>query len=209
MIRVLIADDHAVVRQGMMHILQSTPDISVAGEATTGREVLQAVQRQDYDLLVLDVAMPGGSGLQVLDQLRVQQPGLPVLILSMYPERQYAIRALRAGAAGYLTKDSAPKELVTAIRRIAEGGRYVTQSLASRLVSELQGVGGEPHEALSDREFEVLLLLAKGQTVSEIAEAVSLAASTVSTYRGRILQKLHLRNTAELIRYAVDRGLTE
>jgi DNA-binding NarL/FixJ family response regulator len=209
MIRVLIADDHVLVRQGMVHILESTPDIVVAGEAGSGHEALRAVQRDSYDLLVLDIAMPEGSGLQVLDQLRMLQPQLPVLVLSMYPERQYAVRALRLGAAGYMTKDSPPEELIGAIRAIAAGGQYLTPPVEARLLTQLRGVEGEPHESLSDREYEVMLLLARGRSVSDIAEELSLATSTISTYRARVLRKLGLSNTPELVRYAVDRGLDE
>ena len=210
MIRVLVADDHAVVRRGVLQILADAPDIVVAGEASTGREVLQAVWKNNLDVLVLDIAMPDGGGLEVLKQLRTLKPDLRVLILSMYPERQYAVRALKAGAAGYLTKDSAPDELITAIRRAAQGGKYISQSLAEKLAVEVgDEVEKEPHETLSDREYQVTCLLAAGKTVTEIATELSLSAKTVSTYRARTLKKLGLRNTAEIIRYALERGLVE
>lgn len=208
MIRVFIADDHAVVRRGVRQILEEVDDVVVAGEAGTVRETLQAVRKNDYDVVLLDIAMPDGGGLEALEQLKSLKPKARVLILSMYPERQYAVRALRTGAAGYLTKDSAPEELITAIRQVARGGKYVTQSLAEQLADELQGeMPKEPHEALSDREYQVMRLLATGKTVSEIAADLSLSVKTVSTFRARILEKLHLKNTAEIVRYVLEKGL--
>ena len=210
MIRVFVADDHAVVRRGVLQILEEAPDMVAAGEASTGREVLQAVRKHDYDVLVLDIAMPDVNGLEVLNQLRTLKPDLRVLILSMYPERQYALRALKAGAAGYLTKESAPDELIGAIRKVASGGKYVTQSLAEKLVAALGNeLGKEPHETLSAREYQVMRLLAAGKTVTAIATELSLSVKTVSTYRTRILEKLDLKNTAEIIRYAFEHGLAE
>jgi DNA-binding NarL/FixJ family response regulator len=168
------------------------------------------VRKYDYDVLVLDIAMPDGGGLEVLRQLQSLKPDLLVLILSMYSEKQYAVRALKAGAAGYLTKESAPDELVAAIRQVAGGGKYVTQALAEKLAA---GLGGEPaqepHETLSDREYQVMCLLAAGKTVSDIAVELSLSVKTVSTYRARVLDKLDLQNTAEIVRYALERGLVE
>lgn len=210
MIRVLVADDHTVVRRGLLQILEEAPAMVVAGEASTGRQVLQAVQKHDYDVLVLDIAMPDGGGLEVLRQLQSLKPDLPVLILSMYSEKQYAVRALKAGAAGYLTKESAPDELIAAIRKVAQGRKYVTQSLAEKLAAELRGEPEkEPHETLSDREYQVMCLLATGKTITEIATELSLSVKTVSTYRARILDKLNLKSTAEIIRYALERGLVE
>ena len=210
MIRVLVADDHAVVRRGVVQILADSPHIVVAGEASCGSEVLRAVRENDYDIILLDIAMPGGSGLEVLKQLHSLRPDVQVLILSMYPEKQYAMRALRAGAAGYLTKDSAPDELVDAIDRIARGDKYITRSLAQELASELGGnADKELHEALSDREYQVMRLLAAGNSVSEIAAQLSLSVKTVSTYRTRILEKLDLKTTAEIMHYALARGLVE
>jgi len=208
MIRVFVADDHAVVRRGVLQILAEAPDMIAAGEAGTGREVLQAVHKSDYDVVLLDIALPDSNGLEVLKQLRNLKPDLRVLILSVYPEKQYAVRAFKAGAAGYLTKDSAPDELIMAIRKVSQGGKYVTQSLAEELATELWGEGEtELYQALSDREYQVMCLLAAGKTVAEIAAALSLSVKTVSTYRARILQKLGLKNTAEIVRYALTRGL--
>lgn len=210
MIKVLVADDHAVVRRGLMQIVDDRADMAVAGEASTGRQVLQAVQDQDYDVLVLDIAMPEGGGLEVLDALRSLRPGLPVLILSIYSEQQYALRALKAGAAGYLTKEGAPDELIEAIRKVAAGGKYVTPALAEKLVVAIgDDTEKPPHEALSNREYQVMCLLARGQTVSEIAGELALSVKTISTYRSRVLAKLRLKNTAEVIRYAIERGLVE
>jgi two-component system invasion response regulator UvrY len=210
MIRVFVADDHAVVRRGMLQILEEVPDMVSAGEAGTGREVLRAMQKHDCDVLVLDISMPDGSGLEVLKQLRTLRPDLRVLILSMYPEKQYALRALKTGAAGYLTKESAPDELIAAIRKVARGGRYITQSLAERLAGELADeVEKEPHETLSDREYQVMTMLATGKSVTDIATELSLSVKTVSTYRARILEKLGLDSTAEIMRYAIEQGLVE
>ena len=210
MIRVLVADDHAVVRRGVVQILAESPHIVVAGEASCGSEVLRAVRENDYDIVLLDIAMPGGSGLEVLKELQSLKPDVQVLILSMYPEKQYALRALKAGAAGYLTKDSAPDELIEAIERISQGNKYITRSLAQEMASELGGrAGKELHEALSDREYQVMRLLAAGKSVSEIATQLSLSVKTVSTYRTRILEKLDLKTTAEIMHYALERGLVE
>lgn len=210
MIKVLIADDHPIVRRGLVQILEDTPGMIAAGEASTGRQVLQAVREQDYDVLVLDIALPDINGLEVLKQLQGLKPDLPVLMLSIYCERQYAERSLRAGAAGYLTKESAPDELVAAIRKVAQGGKYITQSLAERLAYALEGeLEREPYETLSDREYQVMCLLANGKTVTEIARELCLSVKTISTYRARILKKLGLNSTAEIIRYALKRELAK
>ena len=214
MIRVLVVDDHAVVRRGVVQIVTEAAEMQCTGEAGTSVEALRLARAHEYDVVVLDIHLPDGSGLDVLKQLRAFKPGLPVLMLSMYPEQQYALRALRAGAMGYLTKDSVPDELVAALHKLARGERYVSQSLAATLAAQL-GAGGPspeestPVEALSDREEQVLRLLAAGQTVSHIAQTLSLSVKTVSTYRTRILEKLHLTTTAELIRYALDHGLVD
>jgi DNA-binding NarL/FixJ family response regulator len=210
MIRVLVADDHAVVRRGVIQILAEEPDLMVAGEASTGRETLQAVQGTKFDIVVLDMALPDGTGLEVLAQLHFLKPELRVLFLSVYPEEQYAVRALKSGAAGYLTKESAPAELITAIRTIAQGRKYVTQTLAERLATLLEPDATQlPHEKLSDREYQVMCLLGTGKTISEIAAELALSVKTVSTYRVRILEKLNLSNTAEIVRYAIQRGLIQ
>ena len=210
MIRVLVADDHAVVRRGLLQILDEAADLVAAGEASSGRQVLEAVRKGDCDVLVLDIGMPDGGGLEVLHQLQGLKPDLPVLVLSMYSERQYARRVLKAGAAGYLTKESAPDELTAAIRQVAGGGRYVTRSLAEELATQLRReTGREPHETLSDREYQVMMMLAAGRSVSDSAAELSLSVKTVSTYRARLLEKLNVRNTAEVVRYAFEHGLVE
>ena len=210
MIRVLVADDHAVVRRGVIQILAEAPGVVAVGEAGTGRQVLQMVREQGCDLLVLDIAMPDGGGLEVLQELETLAPDVPVLVLTTYPERQYAIRALKAGAAGYLTKESAPDELIEAIRVVSRGGKYITRSLAQTLAEELRrDTPAEPHAALSNREYQVMTKLAAGTSLSDIAAEFSLSVKTVSTYRARILQKLQLSNTAEIVRYAFEHGLVD
>ena len=210
MTRILVADDHAVVRRGVLQILDEAPESFVIDEASSGGEVLRVAREQDYDLILLDIALPDINGMEVLNHLQDEHPNVAVLMLSMYPEKQYASRALKAGASGYLTKDSAPGELLRAVGRILAGGKYVTESLAEELVAELSGEGGgEPHEKLSDREYQVMLLLAQGKTVSDIARELSLSVKTISTYRARILEKLELESTAEIIRYAFRHGLAQ
>lgn len=212
MIHVLVADDHAIVRRGLVDILSGAPDVEVAGEAASGPEALESarvgVDGRPFDIVVLDLSMPGPSGVDVLKQLRAEQPVVPVLILSAHPEDQYAVRVLRAGAAGYLSKDSAPDDLVTAVRKVAAGGRYVSPGAAEALLLHLDRDPEEPvHQRLSDREFQVLRRLAQGEAVGEIADALSLSAKTVSTYRSRLLEKMGLRSNADLARYAIEHGL--
>ena len=210
MIRVLVADDHAVVRRGILQILNETRGMVVAGEAWTGRQAIEEVLAHDYDVLVLDIVMPDGNGIEVLEQLRTLETKLPILILSIYPDRQYARRALKLGAAGYLTKDSAADELVAAIRKVAQGGKYITRSLAEELAAELAGESEKPpHETLSNRERQVMTLIATGKSVTEIATELSLSVKTISTYRTRILDKLGLGNNAEIIRYALEHSLVD
>ncbi len=210
MIRVLVADDHALVRAGLKHILGQTGEISVVGEACDGQEVMAEARKTPCDVVLLDIGMPGRSGLDVLKQLRAEHPSVAVLMLTMYPEEQYAVRALRAGAAGYITKDSAPDELVSAVRKVASGGRYVSMRTAESLAFEVQGRFRQaPHEALSDRELQVLCMIARGKTVKEIADELKLSPKTVSTYRSRVLAKLNLRNNSEVAYYAVKEGLVD
>jgi len=207
LIKLFISDDHAIVREGLKQIVSDTPDITVAGEATNGLDALKQLHNNDYDAVLLDIAMPGMSGMDVLKQLRMQHPNLPVLILSMYPEEQYAIRALKAGANGYLTKDSAPEELVNAIGKITSGGYYVSPSLAEKMASELRtDTYGELHQALSDREYQILCMIAAGKKVADIADELKLSVKTVSTYRSRILAKMHMNSNVELTRYAIEKN---
>lgn len=209
-VRLLVADDHAVVRQGIRQILSDAPEIEVVAEAGNGLEALEFVRGGGIDLVVLDLSMPGLSGLETVKKLRQECPGIPVLVLSMHPEEQYAVRVMKSGAAGYLTKDSAPEELVTAVRSVAGGHKYVTGSLAERLALELErGSDRLAHECLSDREFQVMLLMAEGLTGRDIAERLALSVKTVSTYRSRLLQKMNLNTNAEVVRYALVHGLVD
>ncbi len=208
MIRLLITDDHAIVRKGMKQILAETRDIVVADEAGDGREALEKIRKNNYDMVLLDISMPGRDGLEVLKEVQNLKPKLPVLVLSMYPEEQYAVRALRSGASGYLTKDSAPDELIAAIRKVHTGGKYVSESLAEKLALKLgSDIKTPPHETLSDREYQVMCMIASGKSVKEIGEELSLSVKTVSTYRARILQKMRLKGNADLTRYALDNKL--
>lgn len=209
MIRVLIADDHAIVREGLKQILARRNDMIVAGEAATREDVLATTRTEKFDVVVLDLTLGDQSGIEVLAHLRSQQPSLPVLILSMHPEEQYAARLLRAGAAGYLNKESAPDRLVEAILKVAFGGRYVSPATAERLAFEVGGGSSakEPHERLSNREFQIFNLIANGSTITEIAENLHISVKTVGTHRTRILAKMRLRNTAQIIHYAVRHGL--
>ena len=208
MLKILIADDHPVFRRGLKQIIAETTDMVVAGEATNGWEVLSKVRTGDYDLVLLDISMPGKDGMDVLTQLKNERPALLVLMVSMHPEEQYAVRALKAGASGYLTKESAPDELIVAIRKVSTGGKYVSSSLAERLAALLQeDVEALPHEALSSREYQVMCMIASGKTLKEIGDELSLSIKTISTYRSRILEKMKMRNNAELIHYAVKNRL--
>lgn len=208
MVRVLVVDDHAIFREGVKQILESTLDVEVVGEAASGRELLDGLARGDVDVVVMDISMPDGGGLEALRQSRHVRPDVPVLILSMYPEQQYAVRVLKAGAAGYLNKEAAPDELVGAIRKVAAGRKYVSPGVAEQLVSQIgPNWNGLPHEGLSDREFQVLRMLASGLTVTEIGEELALSVKTVSTYRTRLLEKMGMSTNAELTRYALEHQL--
>ncbi len=210
MINILIADDHELIREGLKKILKKEPDMEVMGEARNAQEIFDQVKNRKLSIVLLDISMPGLSGLDVLTELRKNYPKLPVLILSMHPEDRFAVRALKAGAAGYVTKDSAVGELVKAIRKVVTGGRYVSVRLAEKLADELEKGSEKPlHEALSDREFQVMRMVAAGKKVSEIAEDLSLSISTVNTYRTRILEKMKMETNVELTRYAIENHLIE
>ena len=208
MLRILIADDHDVVRKGLIQILAKSFPGTDVDEAADGRQALALAEKGSYALVLLDISMPGRGGLEVLKEVKRQRPGVPVLVLSMHPEEEYAVRAFRAGASGYLTKDSAAEELVRAVRTVLAGRRYLSASLTDMLARELESNGvGPRHNALSDRELQVMRMLASGKTVTEIADELSLSVKTISTYRSRILEKLQVRNNAELARYAFENRL--
>lgn len=210
MINVLIADDHPIVRQGLRQILSGLPDMQVAGEAINAQQTLERVRAGGWDVLVLDISMPGRSGFDILSELKHEQPNLPVLVLSVHSEDQFAVRVLKAGASGYLTKENAPAELIRAIRKVVGGGKYISGELAERLAFGLDAATDRPpHESLSDREFQVAQLIADGKTLADIAAALTLSAKTVSTYRTRLLRKLNLKTNADIIRYALENGLCE
>lgn len=207
--RILITDDHAVVRHGLKQILADEFKRSEFGEARNAQEAIDAVLKQNWDIVVLDITMPGRSGLEVLREIKKHKPRLPVLVLSMHPESQFAVRVLKRGASGYMTKESAPEELVGAIRKILAGGRFVSASLAEKLATYLASDEKQPQERLSDREFQVLRLIGSGRMVGDIARELSLSVKTISTYRSRILEKMGMKNNAELMRYAMQHQLVE
>jgi two-component system invasion response regulator UvrY len=209
-IRILIADDHAIVRSGLRQILSDSPDLVVTGEAENGVEAMHKLRDGSFDLVLMDVSMPDRNGIDTLKLVRKEFPKLPVLVLSMHPEEQYAIRALKAGASGYLTKQSAPEQLVTAIRQVASGKKYVSPSLAMELANAITDDDERPpHEKLSDREYQTLVMIASGKTLTQIGEELSLSVKTVSVYRARLLEKMRMKNNAELTHYGLKHGLTD
>ncbi|MBO6573930.1 MAG: response regulator transcription factor [Rhodothermales bacterium] len=207
-IRVLIADDHAIVRRGVIQIFSEEPDMVLVGEADTGNGAIDLAREHEADIFILDLNMPGPGGLAVLSQLRAEHPKLPILVLTMHDEEQYGVRILKAGAAGFLAKNSAPDKLVEAIRHIIRGRRYVSAALAEALLEHMESPAPEaPHESLSDREFQVFQELARGNTPSGIADKLSLSVKTISTYRSRVLAKLNLSSNAEIVRYALENDI--
>ncbi len=208
--KILIADDHVLVREGLKKVLTEENDLEVKSEAASGDEVLSIISKQKFDIILLDISMPGKSGLDILKAIKEIQPNIKILILSMHPEERFAVRALKLGASGYLTKQSAPEELVNAIRKLLNGGSYISSVLADKLAEEVKnGSKDNIHEKLSNREFEVFRLIATGKTVSQIAEHLSLSIPTVSTYRARILDKMDMKTNAEITYYAIHNGLVE
>lgn len=207
MIRILVADDHAIVRSGLQQILATTPDLAAAGEAANGGEVLARLRKASYDLLLVDMSMPGVSGVDLIRRVRAEWTGLPVLALSMHNEGQLVSRALRAGAAGYVLKDSEPEILLAALRKVAAGGRFVDPALVDALVFDAADGDAPPHSVLSDREFQVLQMLAEGHSLNDIGERLHISPKTISTHKTRLMDKLGLANNAELVRYAVRHGL--
>jgi two-component system, NarL family, invasion response regulator UvrY len=209
-IKILIADDHAIVREGLKLIISEVPDMEVVAEAGSGPETVSLIHDGKCDLVLLDISMPGSNGIEVLKSIKREVPELPVLILSMYPEEQYAIRALRAGASGYLTKDEPSEQLLAAIRKAVAGGHYVSSSLAETLASSIDEKTSKlPHELLSDREYQVFQMIASGVSSREIADSMTLSIKTVSTYRARVLGKMNMKSNAHLTRYAVQHGLID
>jgi DNA-binding NarL/FixJ family response regulator len=210
MIRIFITDDHSLIREGLKKIINDEKDISIIGEAGNAKDTMSFVLSKNIDILILDLNLPDKSGLDLLKELKSLKPELKILILSMHPEDRFAMRVLRAGASGYITKESVGEELVRAIRKVYNGGKYVSESLAEMLAFEIQGGGDKPiHEVLSDREFQVLQMIASGKTLAEISETLSLAVTTISTYRARVLEKLNLHSNAELIHYAITNKLLD
>jgi two-component system, NarL family, invasion response regulator UvrY len=210
MINVLIADDHALIRKGLKQLLDDTDDMRVIGEAENGMQAIRMVEEAAYDVVLLDISMPDKHGVEVLKQIKINQPQLPVLMLSMHPEEQYALRSMKAGAAGYLNKQSAPLQLVTAIRQVASGKKYISTELAEQLANGLsQGYQELLHQTLSNREYQTLCLMASGKKLSEMADIMSLSPKTVSVYRSRLLEKMKLKNNAEAIHYAISNHLIE
>jgi two-component system invasion response regulator UvrY len=209
-LRILIADDHPIFRHGLKQVLAAQPDVVAVGEAENSEKALELARKQRWDVVVLDITMPGRGGLDVLKELRHERPKLPVLILSASPEDQYAVRVLKAGAAGYMTKERALQELIRAIRKVLQGGKYLSESLAEKLAFDLETDSGKPlHETLSDREYQVMRMIVSGKTVKQIAAQLHLSVKTVSTYRARTLEKMKMKTIAELARYATQNHLID
>ena len=210
MIRIVIADDHAIVREGLKRIVSSVNGLQVVGEAANGTEVMQRVRESEFDVLVLDLSMPGRSGMELIKLVRSEKPKVRILVLSMHQELQYAVRAIKSGASGYLTKESAPGQLEQAIRKIAAGGAFISAEVAEQLaLSAMPGCTSAPHESLSNREFEVFRLIAAGVSVTDIATRLKLSVKTISTHKANLMQKMGLQNQSELIRYAIKHGVSE
>lgn len=210
MIRIVIADDHEIVRAGLKQIISDDEDMEVLGESNNGENLIELVKKNDYDVVLLDLKMQGISGIDVIKHIKVIKPDLPIIVLSMHAEDQYAVRTIKAGASGYITKETAAESLITAVRRVVAGGKYISQTLAETLADSIAGGGTElPHEKLTDREFQVMSMIASGKTVSEIGSELFLSVKTISTYRQRILEKMNMKNNSELTHYAIKNNLLD
>ena len=210
MIRLVLADDHAILREGLKQVLQTQGDFEIVAEAQDGHEVMKRVRENEFDVLVLDMSMPGKSGVELIKQAKAEKPRLRILVLTMHEEHQYAVRAIRAGASGYLTKEGASSQLVSAIRKVAGGGAYISAEVAEQLaLNAMPGAQGQPHEALSDREFQVLRMIAEGKSISDIAERLNLSVKTVSTHKANLMQKMGMETAGDIIRYAIAHRLVE
>ena len=210
MTRIVVADDHAIVREGLKQLLSAAGDLEVVGEAADGHEVIKVVREKDFDVLLLDMSMPGKSGIELIRQVKGEKPKLRILVLTMHEEHQYAIRAIRAGASGYLTKESASRQLLEALRKVASGGAFISSEVAEQLaLGAMPDATRAPHESLSDREFQIFRLIAAGKSISDIGEMLNLSVKTVSTHKANILQKMNMAGTAELIRYAINHRLVD
>jgi two-component system, NarL family, invasion response regulator UvrY len=209
MIRIIIADDHAVVRKGLKQIFDETLDLMVTDEANSGDELLEKIQKNEYDIVILDISMPGKDGLDTLKELKAIKPNLPVLIFTIFPEEQYAVRVLKAGASGYVNKEEETDTLIEAIRKVSKGRKYISSDLAELLATNLDSGEAPVHEMLSDREYQVMCMIASGKTATDIAKELSLSINTISTYRIRILEKMNMKNNAEITHYALKNRLVE
>jgi two-component system invasion response regulator UvrY len=210
MLKILVVDDHPVVRQGIMRIIEETQDMKVTGEAQNGTEAVKKLKEQDYDLILLDISMPGSDGLDIIREIKKLKPDVPVLILTIHPEKYYGLRMLQAGASGYLTKQNAPYELIEAIRKVSQGGMYISNSLAQLLVASKKSGEGKPgHEKLSDREYQVMYMIASGKKVKTIAEELCISVKTIHVHRRHVLEKLDMTSNAEIIHYAIQNGMLE
>ncbi len=210
MIKIIIADDHEIVRAGLRQIISEDRELTVAGEAVDGQSLLEKVRKDDFDVILLDIKMPGRSGLEILKQLKIEKPNIPVIVLSMHPEDQYALRALKAGASGYLTKETASDQLIDSIKKVHGGGKYISETLAERLADSIaSGREAPPHTYLTDREYQVASMIASGKTITDIAKELFLSVKTISTYRQRILEKMNMKNNAELTHYMIKNNLLD
>jgi two-component system invasion response regulator UvrY len=210
MLRILVVDDHPVVRQGIMRIIEETQDMRVTGEAESGSEAVKKLKDQEYDMVLLDISMPGSDGLDVIREIKKLKPNLPVLILTIHPEKYYGLRMLQAGASGYLTKQNAPFELIEAIRKVSQGGLYISDSLAQLLVASKKSGEGKPgHEKLSDREYQIMYMIASGKKVKTIADELCISVKTIHVHRRHVLEKLDMTSNAEIIHYAIQNGILE